>query len=367
MAYLKRFFLVFLLLLIVLSACRTATDAENTGAEDTTALTEAATDTPVPATNTPVPATATPEPTATETAEPTETATAEPTDTPEPTDTVEPMETAEPTRRATATAGARAAATESSEAGDEEEETEATATVETPESSEEDSEEITDSGQLPDTQTILEKSAEAAQSIETLTQEQVTIITSETFTQTQHQICIQDLPDHGYCQLDTVAEFPGLTEPITQSIEMLMHEGTFWLREAGQETWEELPEDFMQQAGFAENFEVELSANLDLFENPVLVGERETGGVAVYEIEAEVSPDLFSLLLNEEMAEEFLSLAEDIEMAVTIWIGTEDFITRKQEMTMHMTIEGETLDVVSQVANSGINEPVEIPDPPESE
>lgn len=355
-----KYLFISLFIVLAFAACQAETEPESLAKP---AATEAA-----------IVPTDTPEPVPTETPEPTETATAVPTSTPEPEPTEtptavatntaepEPTETAEPTRRATATPGSSTSSSESA-AEDEGTSEESDASAESDDSSEETPSETTVFVEDEDVETIFMKSEEALNKIETITQDQISVMSTSFFTQTQTMHCQQELPNKAYCVSDTVITISGSPEPITQTFELVNLDNQLWIRESETDPWEPLPEDFLEESGFAADFADQYSSGFDFMIDPVLVGERQIDGEDMFEIEAEVSVDTFTTLLDEETAEQFLSVAEDIEMNTTMWIGKEDYIIRKQEVTITMTVEGEAFNAVVHTANYGINEPVDIPDP----
>lgn len=360
MLKIKYIFLIVLLSLAFVTACQSEQTEGNEG-------------TAVPATEIALEPTDTPEPTPTETPteKPTDTATPLPTATatsvPTGTPTSQPTETAVPTRRPTATPGSQPDATKENSGDATESETKEDAETVAEGDSEKEEDPIDSTLRESDSELsaeeILQKSSEALNKIDTITQEQNLIVSTSFFTQTQHMICHQDLPDSGYCITEISMQAPGEEPMVIQSFEIVVHDDQYWIRPEGQEAWEELPEDFLEDSGFAEDFEEEYTSALEFLIDPALIGEREIDGLVVYEIHADLSEEMFAVVLNEETAEQFLAEAEDLEMSTTLWIGKEDFITRRQVLNMFLIIEGEAIELENVVINSNINEPVDIPDP----
>ncbi|MEZ4645331.1 MAG: LppX_LprAFG lipoprotein [Chloroflexota bacterium] len=325
---------IVLILLLALAACQTDTN-------------EAAT--AVPATD--MPATAVPVIAAadTETPVPTETATAiPPTETPPPTETAVPTEipptatrskpTATPTRaKETATATAVPDSDSNSDA--------------TPDAA------------APDALELLTKSSEAQGKLDSFTQIQTISMESDLFTQTQTQTCMYDMPDQIYCYNETAGIYG--SETVTGTTEMVYNGEAFWMRQNEGE-WEQMPEDFMQQMGYSEDLTAQSRMVLDesLITAATITGETVIDGVPVYQIEAEMDLSaMLEIMLNEEMAAQFADMVEDGTLTTTLWIGQEDNLTRKQLVNMSFTVEGMELTMSMQAANTGFNEPVDIPDP----
>jgi hypothetical protein len=95
-----------------------------------------------------------------------------------------------------------------------------------------------------------------------------------------------------------------------------------------------------------------------------LVGETTMGQVPLYEIAFDLDvADYLGTLLGGAEDEAVAELIRSGEAEGRMWIGQEDFLFRKLIIEMTLTVEEETLTVVSRAAYSGFNEPVEIPDP----
>lgn len=346
----QKLVVVFFLLLALVACGGEVTPTATSAPTEAAAIQPTATDTAVP-TNTPAPtATATVEPTATNTATPapTDTPTTEPT--PEATATKSPSAT--PTVRPSATPGARVQATAT--------ETPAKASPEPAATGE------TDASAPLDAMTILLKSEEAQNAVETLTQEQVQVTVSTGFTQTQIMNCQREVPaNSSFCDMTVVIEIPDLGEPITTSLQMVYRDGLLWLRETVDDEWEQLPEDFLQQMGMAQQLEFEMSINPDFVVAAEIVGEREWEGIPVYEIEVELDSELyFAEYFTDEASAQIIENLAESSFHTVLWISMEDFITRHQELTMTLiTVDEETVTASGTVTNSNINGPVEIPGP----
>ncbi|MCB8968938.1 MAG: LppX_LprAFG lipoprotein [Ardenticatenaceae bacterium] len=323
---------IVLILLLALAACQTDTN-------------EAAT--AVPATD--MPATAVPVIAAadTETPVPTETATAiPPTETPPPTETAVPTEIPPTATRSKPTATpTRAKET-------------ATATA-VPDSNSD----ATPDAAAPDALELLTRSSEAQGKLDSFTQIQTISMESDLFTQTQTQTCMYDMPDQIYCYNETAVIYG--SETVTGTTEMVYNGEAFWMRQNEGE-WEQMPEDFMQQMGYSEDLTAQSRLVLDesLITAATITGETVIDGVPVYQIEAEMDLSaMLEIMLNEEMAAQFADMVEDGTLTTTLWIGQEDNLTRKQLVNMSFTVEGMELTMSMQAANTGFNEPVDIPDP----
>ncbi|MCL4264317.1 MAG: hypothetical protein KJ069_13925 [Anaerolineae bacterium] len=339
--------IIILFLLLVLAACGGEVTPTATP-QPTEVVVVPATDMAVPtSTHTPT-ATATLEPTTTNTATPAPTFTATLEPTPEETATKSPSAT--PTVRASATPGVRVNAT-------------ATGAATTAAEPTKPNETTTDAPL--DALTILLKSEEAQNKVETLTQEQVQVTASTGFTQTQIMECQREVPANAFCEMTIIIEIADYPEPITTTAQMVYQDGLLWLREDSDGEWEQLPEDFLQQMGMADQLEFEMSINPDFIVAAEIVGEREWEGIPVYEIEVELDSELyFAEYFSDDASAQIIDNLAESFFHTILWISKEDFITRHQELTLTLiTVDGETITTSGTVTNRDINEPVDIPDP----
>lgn len=346
----RRYFCVITLLLWMAAACGGG------------AATAVPAETAIPATD--IPATQVAAATSTPTVTPTHTATAMPTAThtaaaPTETATAAPSPAATATKRASATPGVRASATPGGNR-----DTAGTGTA-VPTRPAADATAASAAGDSPDAMTILQKSQEAQDKVHTLTQHQVTVLVSSGITQTQTHDCQRELPNNAYCQISIGTQLPGAANAITTTLEMVLLDGVYWVRETSDDAWEQLPEDLLQQMGMADQLAFEFSIDPIYVTRAEIIGEREIDGVPAYEIQAALDAELyFNDYFNEETAAQILENLDEASFVTTLWIGREDFITRKQVLTMILsTIEGETITTTAQVINNRIDEPVFIPDP----
>ncbi len=75
----------------------------------------------------------------------------------------------------------------------------------------------------------------------------------------------------------------------------------------------------------------------------------------------------FSTILGEELAGMFIAAASDMTGQGSLWISQEEILLQKAFIEMNLLIEGEPMEVTTEAAYYGANEPVDIPDPTATE
>lgn len=324
---------IFIGMLFVFFLPGCAAEAEEAAATpaEVAAVTEIPTDTPQP------------------TAEPTDTAvptnTAEPTDTPEPTNTPAPTNTP---GRPTLTPTIDKSAVSADDATEKE----------TPAPS---GDGITD---VPtnalEVITLSESAAEVAETI--FLNQFVEVLVSGAFTQTITQNCFVEQGDiiSSYCQTAVTVTSAG-ADPVEEQNEIVMIGEQIWMRSGDEVEWEEMPPDFIEQAGFSEDIgQMKLS---EFMTDAAIIGETVIEDEPVYEIAFELDVEAyFATILGEEMATMFAELSEEMSGGGKLWIGQKDSYPRKADVEMIFLIEGEEMVTSTQAAYS-YNEPVRIPDP----
>lgn len=333
-----------LLLILLLAGCGAETTEPTSEPEEVAVATEVATDTPEP-TETAVP-TDTPEPTAA------------PTDTPEPTETPAPTHTPAPTNtpaRPTLTpTSARPTLTPTVDRT----ETTEDAVEESP------SESAEDIVETPvDAFDVLEKMNAAVEKADTVSLKQTVQVTAGgTFTQTMTQNCLVDQSDpvSSYCETIAVAAFMD-EEPVEEKNEVVVIGDQMWMRSGDDDEWEEMPPDFMEQAGFSEDFgQMNLS---EFITDASITGEMVISDADVYEITFELDLAAYmGSLLGEEMGDMFAELSEEMNGSGKLWVGQVDYYPRKADIELIFLIEGDEMITTTQ-AGYVYNEPVRIPDP----
>ena len=306
--------------------------------------------------------------------------TAVPTNTPEPTETPAPTSTPEPTETTAQTNTPEPTATQTPEPTNTpgrptltptiDKNAILTATAEAAEMDEEENEDVSEpesSGEVDpaDALEILLRSEEATAKAETIVFSQVVeVIITGQFTQTMTQNCQIEQEDvqNGYCETITSFIIPDV-DPIEESGEVVLLGDQMWSRQGEDEEWEQMPEDFMESAGFSEDMgQVGLSEFITL---ATVTDETKMNDKAVYEISFELDvATYFGSILGDEAASMFTEMSEEMSGRGKMWIGKEDFYPVKADIQMMFLIEGEEM-TTSTLAEYDYNVPVSIPDPTE--
>lgn len=185
------------------------------------------------------------------------------------------------------------------------------------------------------------------------------------FVQSQIQTCYVE-PETGwqYCLTLTSAEVEGMGTPISSTNEIVYRDDTFWLR-VDDGDWEELPADFLEEAGFA---------SLDQLNNIGLSGflaaaeatrQMRLNGIEAYEIQFELDVEsYYTAIVNEDTATQIFGLFPEYSGGGTIWLAVaEELIQRFTLQISFANDEGELL--VTTKATYRYNEPITIPNPAE--
>jgi hypothetical protein len=94
----------------------------------------------------------------------------------------------------------------------------------------------------PDALTILDQSAAAISQLNTLTQEDVMLVTSAAITSTLQQNCQYERPSSAYCQIESILKTADRERPLTNEYEMLFLDGMIYTRPDGRPEWETAPD-----------------------------------------------------------------------------------------------------------------------------
>jgi hypothetical protein len=200
-------------------------------------------------------------------------------------------------------------------------------------------------------QEILDKSTEAMKNVKTMSLQFLVTTGSAGISFEINGEGVMELPDKSYIKMDYAG----------QIIEVLTLSKTeAYMRQPGSTTWETIDISQLNQPG---------GMNVDVTEQLIVVDFTDEINLA--SPEPVDSVNCFHITFSVDMAQYLSELGEagaQIDAATSkgtgeLWIGTDDFLTRKFLFTLDAAVQGVTFTGSTEITMSKFNEPVEIPIP----
>lgn len=284
------------------------------------------------------------EPTAT--TEPSPTATATPTETPLPTDTPTPVptNTPEPTATKAPVTPTRPRPTPAP----------------TRENRDETTPEAEDAAAFPDGNDILARNKVAVADVASvIVQQRMAYDLGDGGSFVTLSTCNRE-GENAYCVIELGISITA-DQTFTTTTEIVLLDGVQWIR-TDTEDWREMSPEETAQFGSGQQMAVGIAEGLEY--EAVVVGEETISEVPVYRIELDVDPQDYLELIFAQAG----GTPADMEFAeatitMTTWVGQEDFLGYREEGSITISAQGETVTINIQIRYSNYNEPVEIPDP----
>ncbi len=214
----------------------------------------------------------------------------------------------------------------------------------------------------PDALAILGQSAAAIGQLNTLTQEQVMLVTSAAITSTLQQDCQYERPSSAYCQIESSLKTADRERPLTNKYEMLFVDGMTYTRQDTRPEWETVPDEAISSKGMINPQDSPFILHPGMVVEADVVGETDVEGADVYEIVALMDSGIITALLGEAAAEMLPDLGST-GIQARLLIGKEDSLPYSQEFTAAFSLQGEAAEWQIIIRNTGFDEPVTIPQP----
>ena len=214
----------------------------------------------------------------------------------------------------------------------------------------------------PDAPAILDQSAAAISQLNTLTQEDVMLVTSAAITSALQQNCQYERPSSAYCRIESALKTAGRERPLTNEYEMLFLDGMVYTRQDTRPEWETVPDEALSGRGMINPQDGPFILNPGMVVEADVVGETAVDGTDVYEIEAIMDSVIITALLG-DVAAEMLPGLDKADIQGRFLIGKADNLPYLQEFTAVISLQGETAEWQITIRSAGFDEPVTIPQP----
>lgn len=207
---------------------------------------------------------------------------------------------------------------------------------------------------------LIQAAEENSHNQETLTMEQIVVVSATGFSQSTNQTCVSDIPAEAtFCETLTTVNIIG-TQPVTSSIQLVQIGADAWLREESGR-WEPFPVETMENLNTKDIAQLRLS---DYMLETQVVRRVTIDELETYQIDFALDVDrYFAFILGEEAAAQFAALSSDSYGSGSIWIAIATPLPIRVSATMGFTIEGEELLTEVKANYHSYNQPIEIPDP----
>ena len=209
---------------------------------------------------------------------------------------------------------------------------------------------------------VIENATTAMASLNSVRQEQISLLNTPIISNTQTQTCNYEKPENAYCQISSILNSPGSNRPIENSYEILFLDGEAWTRQDGRPEWDSASQSEAEELSLIAEPNTPLQLPPEALQNVTLNGIVEMDGQAMYEIGALVNETAVPNILGPSV-QGLLAFTDNMEISTTLWIGSEDFLIYKQAIIATFTFQGEPVEFNSEIQNSGFNEELIYPDP----
>jgi hypothetical protein len=214
----------------------------------------------------------------------------------------------------------------------------------------------------PNAETVLENSAVAMDALQSVTQEQVSLLSASIISNTQTQSCDYEQPANAYCHITAVLVPPGSTRPLENKYEILFLDGEAWTRQDGRPQWDSVSGADAESLSLIAEPQTPFQLPQTGMLNVQMNGVSDLDGVAVYELEAIVDETAVSSILGPSV-QGLLAFTQNMEVSTKLSVGVDDFLIYKQIILATFTFQGQPVEFTSEITNSGFNEPKKFPDP----
>lgn len=199
--------------------------------------------------------------------------------------------------------------------------------------------------------------------------EQTIVVETDSFAQEIVQQCQIDFPDKMYCQTAVSITLNG-KKATTSETEVVQQAGQVWMREMGEEEWQEVMTESdvvetrgRQTAVMPDNI-IQPAVLSTFMEQPSLDGASRLSGQPVEKVGFELDVEAYvAAILPAETAVLFADATETSSGHGTLWISPADPLIQQAIITMSFEIAAEPLIITTKANYFGFNRPVKIPNP----